>query len=196
MKVKKENLVKASKQILCSQEKVLVLIWDSENFCVHRRWIKSYFRFHKNFVFTRESSTVNFLPNSYLFNILTPGFTHPARRLCWLLWQRQADRQDPEGQRGEEGQEWQERTCCATPHHGQLMLPIPSGPLLLMRSWPAFIVSEYRLSLTYCWGLAATFRCLGKRMSCIIKDNSVFWAATTKGSKQCTFRSLLPETVR
>ena len=36
VKVKK-NLVKASKHILCSQEKVLVLISDSENFCVHRR---------------------------------------------------------------------------------------------------------------------------------------------------------------
>ena len=32
MKVKKENLVKGSKQFLCSQEKVLVLIWDSESF--------------------------------------------------------------------------------------------------------------------------------------------------------------------
>ena len=32
MKVKKESLVKASKQILCSQEKVLVLIWDSDFF--------------------------------------------------------------------------------------------------------------------------------------------------------------------
>ena len=32
LKVKKENLVKASKQILCSQEKVLVLKWDSETF--------------------------------------------------------------------------------------------------------------------------------------------------------------------
>ena len=29
----KENLLKASKQILCSQEKVLVLIQDSENLC-------------------------------------------------------------------------------------------------------------------------------------------------------------------
>ena len=57
MKAKKENLVKASYLILCSQEKVLVLIWDSENFCVHRGWIQSYFRFHTNFVFTRESST-------------------------------------------------------------------------------------------------------------------------------------------
>ena len=28
----KENLVKASKHILCSQEKVLILKWDSENF--------------------------------------------------------------------------------------------------------------------------------------------------------------------
>ena len=32
LKVKKENLVKASKQILCSKEKVLVFKWDSENF--------------------------------------------------------------------------------------------------------------------------------------------------------------------
>ena len=55
----KENLVKASKLILGSQEKVLVLIWDSENVCVHRQWIQSYFRFHKNFVFTRESSTID-----------------------------------------------------------------------------------------------------------------------------------------
>ena len=35
----KENLMKASNLILCSQGKVLVLIWDSEKFCVHRRWI-------------------------------------------------------------------------------------------------------------------------------------------------------------
>ena len=55
VKVKKENLVKASKKILCSQEKVLVLIWDSENCCVHRRQIQSNFRFHKIFIFTRES---------------------------------------------------------------------------------------------------------------------------------------------
>ena len=34
---KKENMVKASNQILCSQEMILVLIWDSEKFCVHRR---------------------------------------------------------------------------------------------------------------------------------------------------------------
>ena len=31
----KENLVKASKQTLWSQEKVFVQIWDSEIFCVH-----------------------------------------------------------------------------------------------------------------------------------------------------------------
>ena len=61
--MKKENLVKASKQILCSQDKVLVLIWDSEKNCVHRRWIQSYFRFHQNFVFTRESSTRKVLRN-------------------------------------------------------------------------------------------------------------------------------------
>ena len=53
-----ENLVKASKQILCSQVKVLVLIWDSEILCVHRRWIQSYFRFHENFAFTRETSSI------------------------------------------------------------------------------------------------------------------------------------------
>ena len=46
----KGNLVKASKQILCSQEKVFVLIWDSEKNCVHRRWTQSYFRFHKKFL--------------------------------------------------------------------------------------------------------------------------------------------------
>ena len=34
--------------MLCSQEKVLGLIWDSETVCVHRQWIQSYFRFHKN----------------------------------------------------------------------------------------------------------------------------------------------------
>ena len=56
VKVKKENLVKASKQILCSEEKALVLIWDSEKFSFHRRWVQFYFRFHENFVFTRESS--------------------------------------------------------------------------------------------------------------------------------------------
>ena len=44
----KENLVKASKKILCSQEKVLVLISDSLKNLVHRRWIQSYFRFHEN----------------------------------------------------------------------------------------------------------------------------------------------------
>ena len=32
-----KNPVKALKQILCSQEKVLVLIWHSENVCVHRQ---------------------------------------------------------------------------------------------------------------------------------------------------------------
>ena len=58
VKLKKENLVKASKQIWCSQEKVSVLIWNSENICVHRQWIQSYFRFHEIFVFTRDSSTV------------------------------------------------------------------------------------------------------------------------------------------
>ena len=42
-----ENLMKASKQIFCSHEKVLVLIWNSEFFCVHRQWIQYYFRFHK-----------------------------------------------------------------------------------------------------------------------------------------------------
>ena len=45
MRVKKENLVKASKLIFCSEEKVLVLIWDSEKFGVHRLWIQYYFRF-------------------------------------------------------------------------------------------------------------------------------------------------------
>ena len=55
-KGEKENLVKASKQILCLQEKLLSLNWDSENVCVDRRWIQSYFRFHENCVFTRESS--------------------------------------------------------------------------------------------------------------------------------------------
>ena len=53
----KKNLVKASKQIFCPQEKVLVLIWDLENLCVHRIWIQSFFRFHEIFVFTKESST-------------------------------------------------------------------------------------------------------------------------------------------
>ena len=38
VKVKKENLDKSSQQILYSQEKVLVLILDAENVCVHRRW--------------------------------------------------------------------------------------------------------------------------------------------------------------
>ena len=36
--------------------KVLILICDSETFCVHMRWIQSYFRFHKKIVLTRESS--------------------------------------------------------------------------------------------------------------------------------------------
>ena len=49
--------MKASKHIQCSKEKVLVLIWDSEKFCVHTQWIQSYFRFHEYFVFTRESSS-------------------------------------------------------------------------------------------------------------------------------------------
>ena len=59
----KENLVKGSKLILCSQETVFVLIWDSEKFCVHRRWIQSYFRFHENFVFTRELDGVGPVDN-------------------------------------------------------------------------------------------------------------------------------------
>ena len=33
MKVKKETLVKESRLILCSQEKVLLLIWESDKFC-------------------------------------------------------------------------------------------------------------------------------------------------------------------
>ena len=36
---------------------VLVLIPDSDIFCVHRRWIHSYFRFHENIVYTRVSSS-------------------------------------------------------------------------------------------------------------------------------------------
>ena len=39
--IKNENLVYISKGIWCSQEKVLVLFQDSENFYVHRRWIWS-----------------------------------------------------------------------------------------------------------------------------------------------------------
>ena len=37
----------------------LIIIWDSEKCCVHRRWIQSYVRFHENCVYTRESSTQN-----------------------------------------------------------------------------------------------------------------------------------------
>ena len=47
----KDNLVKASQLILCSQGKVLVSIWDSETFCVYWRRIKSYFMFQENVLF-------------------------------------------------------------------------------------------------------------------------------------------------
>ena len=39
-----EGEERASKLLLCSQELVLVLIWDSENFGVHRQWIQDGFQ--------------------------------------------------------------------------------------------------------------------------------------------------------
>ena len=47
----------ADRKILCLQEKVSVLILDSEKNCVHRRLIQSYFIFHRNFMCTRETFT-------------------------------------------------------------------------------------------------------------------------------------------
>ena len=59
VKVIKENLVKASKKILCSQEKVLVLILDSENFVFTGKGFILNVGFRNFFVFTGEGFSLN-----------------------------------------------------------------------------------------------------------------------------------------
>ena len=63
---------KAGEQISCSQEKVLVIFLVSEIFHVHRRWILSKKRFHKNFMYSRESSRSNMTILKYVFSGTVP----------------------------------------------------------------------------------------------------------------------------
>ena len=51
------------------------LVWVSDrNFCVHRRWMWSYFRCHKNVVYTRESMCNHVTQERYIYKFLDATF--------------------------------------------------------------------------------------------------------------------------